>query len=257
MEKSLALEGATLPYSKVALPNRLIKVYFDITLILHLLMHQQAAMYEHLAHILGGPPNEFHHKVYKEWAKYNWGILITGNVQTSPTHLTLGRDMVSPSSLSQEDLLPYRKLRDSMKNRLAIVQLSHTGRQAANIMGGRFPGHPPLAPSAVRVKGKNETAGSDLIHSIIFQTPKAMTIEDIDVVYAGFVQAAKAMHLTGFDGVQLHMAHGCKQAGCHNEYSLTFVQTFCQNSYPPHSTFAQTSIRARHQRTHSVYYTEL
>ncbi|KIY65378.1 FMN-linked oxidoreductase [Cylindrobasidium torrendii FP15055 ss-10] len=192
MEKSLALESVTLPYSHVALPNRIIK----------------AAMYEHLAHILGGPPNEHHFEVYREWNKYDWGALITGNVQTSPTHLTLGRDMVSPSSLSEEDLLPYRTLRNSMKERIAIVQLSHTGRQAANLIGGRFPGHPPLAPSAVRVKGKNETAGSDFIHSIIFQNPKAMNIEDIDIVYAGFVQAAKAMHLTGFDGVQLHMAHG-------------------------------------------------
>lgn len=65
----------------------------------------------------------------------------------------------------------------------------------------------PLAPSAVRVKtGKGLI--SNILDSILFQEPKAMTLLDINDVVAGFLHCAKVAHSTGFDGVQLHCSHG-------------------------------------------------
>jgi 2,4-dienoyl-CoA reductase-like NADH-dependent reductase (Old Yellow Enzyme family) len=47
-------------------------------------------------------------------------------------------------------------------------------------------------------------------HSILFQTPRMMSLDDIDQVVEQFVKGARLAEEAGFDGIQLHMAHGCK-----------------------------------------------
>ena len=189
-------------------------------------------MYEHLASMFGGPPNSYHYNLYSEWAKHQWGMIITGNVEVSPDHLTLGRDMIIPKHITEETLLPFKKLSaaihglyyssgnsnsNSKKNQtLAIMQLNHAGRQSTNLIGGRgFKA--PLAPSAVRVGigaggGQRHELGymSSAIHSLLFQTPKPMSHEDINEMIQAFVRGAKVAQLSGFDGIQLHVAHGCE-----------------------------------------------
>jgi 2,4-dienoyl-CoA reductase-like NADH-dependent reductase (Old Yellow Enzyme family) len=178
-------------------------------------------MYEHMANFSGGPPNEFHYGLYSEWAKHGWGMVLTGNVQLSPQHLTLGRDIVVPPTLNAEDLKPFEKLAEVIHGAvdgtrsLAIMQLSHAGRQSANFIGGRPPFVPPLAPSPVRVgAGHTENRGrgtiSDLMFHVLFQVPTEMTTQDILYVQSSFVRGALLAYKSGFDGVQLHAAHGCK-----------------------------------------------
>ena len=58
-------------------------------------------MYEHLADLFGGAPNDAHLTLYRRWAESHWGMIITGNVQVCSDHLSLGRDMVVPPVLSQ------------------------------------------------------------------------------------------------------------------------------------------------------------
>ncbi|KAL1746012.1 hypothetical protein HDZ31DRAFT_62575 [Schizophyllum fasciatum] len=96
---------------------------------------------------------------------------------------------------------------------LAIMQLSHPGRQSSNVIGGRPLFCPPLAPSPVRVgSGKLVINGVDalsfLLHALLFQTPREMSLQDIDNVMAQFVRGACIAREAGFDGVQLHCAHG-------------------------------------------------
>jgi 2,4-dienoyl-CoA reductase-like NADH-dependent reductase (Old Yellow Enzyme family) len=179
----------------------------------------KTAMYEHMASFTGGPPNEFHYGLYSEWAKHGWGMILTGNVQVSPQHLTLGRDIVVPPTLNAEDLKPFERLAEVIHGAvdgtrsLAIMQLSHAGRQSANFIGGRPPFVPPLAPSSVRVgAGCTENRGrgtiSDLMFHALFQVPTEMTTLDILNVQSSFVRGALLAYKSGFDGVQLHAAHG-------------------------------------------------
>lgn len=146
-------------------------------------------------------------------------MIITGNAQVSPTHLSLGRDLAVPESISEETLQPFRKLAQAIHQvgsgtagPVAIVQLSHGGRQSPNVLGGRSLFCPPFAPSAVALgtSKKNEDIVSSLIQNLLFQAPQEMSLKDIDAVVAGFVRGAKLAALAGFDGVQLHAAHGCK-----------------------------------------------
>ncbi|KAF5351519.1 hypothetical protein D9758_007180 [Tetrapyrgos nigripes] len=181
-------------------------------------------MYEHLATFLGGPPNPYHFNLYSTWAKHGWGMIITGNVQVSDRHLSLGRDMVVPRCISKETLEPWKELANCIhgeKNKaksksnnaigtLAIMQLNHAGRQSSNFLGGRAPFVSPLAPSAIRVgsTSKEPSLISEAVHRILFQTPRSMTEDDIDQVVDEFVKGAKLAEEAGFDGIQLHMAHG-------------------------------------------------
>ncbi|KAG8919531.1 hypothetical protein FRC01_001240, partial [Tulasnella sp. 417] len=187
----------------LVLPNRLVK----------------AAMYESLADFGGGPPNSQHFKLYSQWGNGGWGMLITGNVQVDPLHLSLGRDLVVPEILSPETVAPYVQLRQAMTTGtnnprarpLAILQLNHTGRQSPRIIGGRgIFGGPPSAASSVPVRSRDKRDGvvSQLAYWLMFPTPKTLSMEDIDSVIERFVRGAQLAHQAGFDGIELHASHG-------------------------------------------------
>src|ERR1700691_625273 len=187
-------------------------------------------MYEHLADMFGGAPNSNHFSLYSRWARHGWGMIVTGNVQVSPKHLSLGRDVVIPASISEVTLEPFRNLAqaihqervhsenatDTSTSPLAIMQLSHAGRQSPNVLGGRAPFVPAFSPSpiALGTGKKDEGIISGLFHRLLFQTPQEMSLADIDDAVEAFVRGAKLAKLAGFDGIQLHAAHGCECFFC-------------------------------------------
>ena len=73
-----------------------------------------------------------------------------------------------------------------------VTQLHHAGRQN---MSANIDGNPPPAPSAVQ-----STEGGDM--------PRAMTEEDIEEAIQNYVDGARRTKEAGFDGVELHGAHG-------------------------------------------------
>ncbi|KAJ7021686.1 hypothetical protein C8F04DRAFT_1013071 [Mycena alexandri] len=189
----------SLPASGRKVRNRLVKV----------------SLYEHLATLFGGPPNGYHFQLYSKWSAYDWGMIFTGNIQVSPQHLCLARDLVLPNGLPEQSLRTFRELASAMHGEreqqpLAIMQLSHAGRQSPIILGGRFPFTPPLGPSTIRLGSSLKHKGilSDLLHRIMFQIPRSMSLADIDDVVNGFVRGARLAAQTGYDGVELHAAHG-------------------------------------------------
>ena len=209
-----ALQPVTLP-SGLVMPNALVKV----------------AMYEHMASLFGGLPNPNHLALYSLWSQGGWGMIMTGNVQVSRDHLTLGRDMVVPKTLTSDAVRSYTALASAMRpaseqdNRenhvskprtLIIMQLSHAGRQSPIVLGGRLPLTPPFAPSAVGIGRDQSSLGwlARLVYNIGFQTPRPMSVQDTDHLVDRFVLGAKLAHDAGFDGVELHASHGCKCLRC-------------------------------------------
>ena len=72
-----------------------------------------------------------------------------------------------------------------------FLQIAHAGRQTKE----KLCGCTPLAPSAV--------------YEPVFKiTPREMTVKDIEAVVSQFIQASLRAKQAGFDGVQLHVAHG-------------------------------------------------
>lgn len=150
-------------------------------------------------------------------------MIVTGNVQVAADHLTLGADMIVPTVLTPQSCEPFRKLANCVKGdslagnpadaqrTMIVMQLSHTGRQAATFLGGRLPFSPPLAPSATRVGAQaKEGFIARLLYRLLFQTAKEMSADDIEGVVDGFVRGALLAVQSGFDGVQLHASHGCE-----------------------------------------------
>ncbi|EIW83221.1 FMN-linked oxidoreductase [Coniophora puteana RWD-64-598 SS2] len=197
-------------------------------------------MYEHLASFSGGPPNDYHLGLYSTWADSSspWGMVMTGNVQVARGHQTLGRDMLVPVQLTDDAVAPYARLARAIhgldsgisstdanpdgtgNGTLAIMQLSHAGRQSPNIIGGRGFFESPLSASSIRVgtskrrrqSGHASYLLNDLIANfsywLLFQKPREMSIADIDELVQQFINGAILATRSGFDGVQIHAAHG-------------------------------------------------
>ncbi|MBZ2190979.1 NADH:flavin oxidoreductase/NADH oxidase family protein [Pseudoalteromonas arctica] len=153
----------------------------------------KAAMEENLAQE-DQTPSQALKNVYSAWAKGGTGLIITGNVMVD--HLA----MTGPGGLVLEqstDITAFAELaRLSKQNNCKVVmQINHPGRQVFKKMGGKA-----LSASSVALNmGK---------HSHLFGVPKAMAQTDIDDVITRFTQTALQAEKAGFNGVQIHAAHG-------------------------------------------------
>ncbi|KAH7227134.1 uncharacterized protein BKA55DRAFT_599160 [Fusarium redolens] len=177
----------------LTLPNRLAK----------------SAMAENLADKDLLPTNDVY-SAYKAWAEGGWGLIITGNVQVDPRYLG------QPGDIAYNNLISRTRLLDSWKKwastcRVAgtptVMQISHPGRQSPAGAGKRGLFEKALAPSAIPLRlGKGLFAA--VISKLLFGTPKAMTVEEILHVRDCFVETAVLASEAGFDGIELHGAHG-------------------------------------------------
>ena len=196
----------------------------------------------------GGLPNANHLALYSRWADGGWGMIMTGNVQVSKDHLSLGRDMVVPEELTPVNVEPFTRLAETIHGKeerrnppeehvLAIMQLCHAGRQSPSIIGGRSPFTAPLAPSAVpldfhspvsyNLGGLLSSTISSLMHQIMFPTPRAMSLSDIDAAINAFVRGAELAARSGFDGIELHAGHGCE---CRAAFSCNTFRPLKENN---------------------------
>lgn len=79
------------------------------------------------------------------------------------------------------------------------MQMFHCGRMAWREVN---PAHRSIAPSSVAPTQDNPMTGSP------YPEPEAMSQFDIDHVINGFVETARGAIEAGFDGVEIHGAHG-------------------------------------------------
>ena len=176
MSRSALFSPLPLPCGAV-LPNRLGK----------------AAMEENLAEA-GQLPGATLTDLYRCWSQGGTGLLITGNVMVD------GSAMTGPGGVALEagvPLQPFRDWAEAAKSGGAQVwmQLNHPGRQTYANLGGKL-----WAPSAVALDlGK---------HSKLFGVPRAMDEQDIAELIERFASSAQLAEQAGFDGVQIHAAHG-------------------------------------------------
>jgi 2,4-dienoyl-CoA reductase-like NADH-dependent reductase (Old Yellow Enzyme family) len=82
---------------------------------------------------------------------------------------------------------------------VAIMQMFHCGRMAWPEVN---PAGRVIAPSTITPKQDNPMTGSP------YPLPDAMTQFDIDHVINGFVETARGAVAAGFDGIEIHGAHG-------------------------------------------------
>ncbi|KAI9694717.1 MAG: hypothetical protein M1822_000333 [Bathelium mastoideum] len=140
--------------------------------------------------------------LYKNWSEAQYGLLITGQVQVDIRYFSIAGDVCCHSGSTEEPAFSMWKewAQVAQKNGTpCIVQLAHPGRMSPPGAGNRPTDMAPLCPSSVPVKSAPGR---------VLETPKAMTLEDIDVAVANWVRGAVVARDAGFAGIQLHGAHG-------------------------------------------------
>ncbi len=129
---------------------------------------------------------------YAERAKGGAAAIIVENTFVDSI---ASRSSLSSSGLNTDHLIAGKfRLAEAIKNNgaVAIIQLSHGGLQAN---AAAVPGQEALAPSAVASK-------------FVGRMPRALTVEEIVAIEDAFAQAAARAKQAGFDGVEIHGAHG-------------------------------------------------
>ncbi|WP_328872197.1 NADH:flavin oxidoreductase [Streptomyces sp. NBC_00287] len=142
----------------------------------------------------GGIPGEDVASYYARRAAAGVGLIVTEGTYVG--HESAGLSDRIPRFHGAEQLAGWTKVADAVHaaGGAIVPQLWHIGmvRQAGQ---PPFAEAPAVGPSGLRI-GAEEPTG------------KAMTQQDLDDVIGAFAEAAAAVERIGFDGVELHGAHG-------------------------------------------------
>ena len=129
--------------------------------------------------------------LYRRWAQGGYGLLITGNIMVDRAHLGEPGNIVVEDDRALPQLTSWSKAAHD-GGAAIFAQLNHPGRQS-NLLNI---GHRPVAPSAVPLALPGAA------------TPRALTTVEIEEIIDRFATAASVCEEAGFDGVQIHAAHG-------------------------------------------------
>lgn len=152
----------------------------------------KGAMSEALANT-AGQPNQLHLGLYEAWAKGGLGCAITGNVMVD---IRAKNEPGVVAIESERDLAKLQQWAQIGKQygMVQLVQLSHPGRQCPKGLNKET-----VAPSAVPFSPALATT---------FGTPRELCEDEILDIIQRFARAAQICEQAGFEGVQLHGAHG-------------------------------------------------
>lgn len=127
---------------------------------------------------------------YEERAKGGPGLII---VEISCIDAPVGRGLARQIGIDRDSFIPgLARLATAIKRHgaRAAIQLHHAGRQTSS----RLTGFKPVAPSPI--------PGRD------GEVPNELTLEEIKRLVSCFAEAAWRARGAGFDGVEIHGAHG-------------------------------------------------
>lgn len=134
-------------------------------------------------------------ELYRRWGEGGAGLIITGNILVDRWHLERGGNLAIEGQQSNHALAMLADMAKAAKADGAQIwaQLNHAGRQTQKMINRN-----PKAPSHIGLKMGNGR----------FATPTPLSSAEIEKAIEAFVFAAKTVESAGFDGVQMHAAHG-------------------------------------------------
>jgi 2,4-dienoyl-CoA reductase-like NADH-dependent reductase (Old Yellow Enzyme family) len=128
-------------------------------------------------------------KVYEDLARGGVGLIITGHMYVHPA----GKAHPEMTGIYKDDLIP-----DLVE--LAEVVHKGGGRIAIQINHAGMSAKAEVVPEAI--------APSAIDASFLARPAREMTLEEIDTAIQAYADAARRCQQAGFDGVQIHAAHG-------------------------------------------------
>lgn len=127
----------------------------------------------------------------EEKAKGGWGLIITEDYAVNPN--AKGYRFI-PGLYNDAQVEGNRKLTETIHHYDSKIfcQIYHPGRQSTHFVNG---GVQPIAPSAT-------------MDPLLQEMPREMTVEEIHGIVADFASCARRCKEAGFDGIEIHAAHG-------------------------------------------------
>ncbi|KAF2452949.1 hypothetical protein BDY21DRAFT_293707 [Lineolata rhizophorae] len=138
-------------------------------------------------------------RLYERWGEGGYGVIITGNIFIANDQLESRGNATIPLNcpFHDERFDAYEDIAGAAKKHgsLIVAQLNHPGRQVPISINAN-----PISASNVKLEG---------VHlNQIFGPPRMATAIDLWYVVQGFGYAAEYLEEVGFDGIQIHAAHG-------------------------------------------------
>ena len=111
----------------------------------------------------------------------------------------------TPGIFTDEQVAGWKPITEAVHARggKIVAQLWHVGR--VSISDYQPDGGPGFGPSAIAAVGRTMKPDFSMTE---FQTPRALTVEQIQAIVADYVHAARNAIEAGFDGVEIHAANG-------------------------------------------------
>ena len=148
-----------------------------------------------------GIPSKNLINVYRRWGEGALGLILTGNIMVEYDHIEApGNPIVpqdAPADPSDDRFQAFKEMASAAKahGSLFVAQISHPGRQVESRIQKN-----PVSASDIQLEGT--------VMGMQFGKPHAASQQEIDHIIAGFTHAATYLHAAGYDGIQLHGAHG-------------------------------------------------
>lgn len=146
-----------------------------------------------------GIPSKNLINVYKRWGEGEYGQILTGNIMIEYDQLEAMVNPIIPreSEFSGPRFEAFKEMASTAKahGSLIVGQVSHPGRQCEIRIQKN-----PISASDVQLEGN--------VMGMEFAKPHAASQDEINRVIDGFSHAAEFLEKTGYDGIQLHAAHG-------------------------------------------------
>ncbi|KIV89106.1 hypothetical protein PV10_08710 [Exophiala mesophila] len=145
-----------------------------------------------------GVPSKELINVYKRWGEGGMGHILSGNIMVDYHQLEAPGNPIIPidAPFEGERFEAFREMATQAKAHGSLItgQVSHPGRQVAADVNDD-----PISASDVHMA---EAIGMK------FAKPHAASQEEIDHIVNQFAHAAEYLYKAGYDGIQLHGAHG-------------------------------------------------
>ncbi|HSI27346.1 MAG TPA: NADH:flavin oxidoreductase/NADH oxidase family protein [Aeromicrobium sp.] len=131
-------------------------------------------------------------QLYRRWSTSGAGMTITGNVMIDRRAIGEPGNVVIEDERHLADIVEWADIVKSHGS-VALVQINHPGRQVMRTLSAH-----PVAPSPIVTPGMAGT----------FAVPRELTHDEILDIIARWARTAGIVTRAGFDGVQIHGAHG-------------------------------------------------
>lgn len=146
-----------------------------------------------------GIPSENLINVYKRWGEGELGTILTGNTMIELDQLEAAGNPIVPrrAPFSGERFEAFKRQAAAAKAHgcLCVAQMSHPGRQTPENLQPN-----PVSASDVQLEGD--------VMGMKFAKPHPASPEEIERIIEGFAHSAEYLYKAGYDGIELHGAHG-------------------------------------------------